>query len=420
MIAAMPMTSQNPAPASRCHPQTVVLILLGVATVLKLQWAFGSEGSADAHLFYFFGRALQKMSLANLYAKLPLFNHTPAMGVWVSFLFRVCNGDFQSFATAFRFVPILSDIGVVLGLLHIRRLTGQPPWWALGLFAISPVSIMISGFHASPDPVMVLCLFYASIAAFHERPIWCGLLFCLACNIKAMAILLAPLYFFFWFPRGSAATLRFTVAAGLGLLIGSAWPLLICPGPYLQHVLGYGGYWGWWGIPYWLKQTGVSALQKPDFQGLSPEQTAIMTALKFVIISCILAVAWIRRKCEPKDFFATIAIAFVFLFVFASGGGVHYMVWYAPFLLLLNPRWWAALTAASTIFIFAFYQIGAKGEWFPWNASTIPPDKIGAASAWTNLPWLVFIAFLICESPSWFRSKASVEPMQAPKTAPCA
>ena len=117
---------------------------------------------------------------------------------------------------------------------------------------------------------------------------------------------------------------------GLGLLAGSALPLWECPGNYLRHVFGYGGYWGWWGIPYWLKQTGLAALQRPDFQNLSPAQNLTMTVLKLVIIAGIFALAWRRRHCAPQEFFATLGAAWTLLFVFATGAGVHYMVWFGP------------------------------------------------------------------------------------------
>ena len=35
------------------------------------------------------------------------------------------------------------------------KLGNAPPWWTLILFAASPVSLMISGFHGNVDPVMV-------------------------------------------------------------------------------------------------------------------------------------------------------------------------------------------------------------------------------------------------------------------------
>jgi hypothetical protein len=292
---------------------------------------------------------------------------------------------------------------VVLGLLHVRRVTGTPPWWALWFFAISPVSIIVSGFHASPDPAMVAFLFFAALALLHVRPAFCGILFALACNVKAVAVLLTPLFWFFWFARGSRPAVRFTMASGIGLLLGSALPLWECPGNYLRHVFGYGGYWGWWGITFWLKQTGLADFQRPDFQNLSQPQALTMTILKVVIIAGIVFLAWRRRNCAPREFFGTVGAAWVLLFVFATGAGVHYMVWFAPFVLLLAPSWWAALTAASTIFIFVFYQTGSGSHGFPWVSSIVSLKQFPIVAPWSNLPWLVFIAFLACRGRSWFQ-----------------
>jgi len=59
-------------------------------------------------------------------------------------------------------------------------------------------------------------------------------------------------------------------------------------------------------------------------------------------------------------------------FVFASGVGAQYLVWLAPFFLLHSPRWYAAVTAASAVFLFAFYTTISHG--LPWNRGISTAD----------------------------------------------
>ena len=148
----------------RLSPRTLVLALLGLATAVKTLWATTSVGTTDAVLFFHFGRSIQSHGLARMYVIDKVFNHTPFTGWTMRMLYLISQGDYLHFAEGLRMLCILADIAMVLGLLHVRKLTGKPPWWALCLFAASPVSIMVSGFHGNIDPIMVMFLFLAAVA----------------------------------------------------------------------------------------------------------------------------------------------------------------------------------------------------------------------------------------------------------------
>ena len=162
----------SPKLSDRFPPRTLVLLLLGVATVVKMLWAANSVGTTDAVLFYHFGRSIQNHGLTWQYINDLDFNHTPFTGWMVNTLYRVKPDNYLVFAAMLRLISILADIALVLGLLHLRKLTGKPPWWALCLFAVSPVSVMVSGFHGNIDPIMVMFLFFAAVAVVKEQPVW--------------------------------------------------------------------------------------------------------------------------------------------------------------------------------------------------------------------------------------------------------
>jgi len=381
--------------------QIVVLLALAIATILKIEWIVSSIGSADTFIFFTFGKVLSVNPLKALYEAGPLFNHTPLAGLFVKHLYLATHGKIDPFSKLLRAPSVLADIGLVLALLHVRRVTGRPPWWALTLFAISPVSIMVSGFHGNLDPVMVLLVFCASIAVMHGRPALCGILFAAACNVKMMPLLFTPLFFFFWWARSWRTAARFTVPFAILMLVGSAVPLVQCPGAYLQHVFGYGGFWGGWGITFWLRQTGMANFQPVNFSELTHVESLIMTTLKCVVIASTLAIAWRRRKVPPSEFFGTVGAVWVVLFVFAPGAAVQYMVWYAPFILLLEPRWWAAITTGASVYMFLFYHSASKWE-FPWTFAFPTDEQVPFWSPWSNLPWAAFIGLLIFEGRKWW------------------
>jgi hypothetical protein len=89
------------------------------------------------------------------------------------------------------------------------------------------------------------------------------------------------------------------------------------------------------------------------------------------------------------EFARTIAYCWVCFAILAPGFVPYYLVWIAPFLLLDSAAWYAAVTAASSIYLFAYYHIMAHG--MPWNRgdSTVRPSW----SIWGTIPWLVLVGF---------------------------
>jgi hypothetical protein len=401
----------------RLSPRVFVLLLLGLATAAKALWAMNSLGTCDVMIFAGFANAMLKMGLASLYQRAAMFNHTPFTGWLVKEIYVASGHDALRFATMLRLACILADIALVLGLLRVRKLTGKPPWWALCLFAASPVSIMVSGFHGNIDPIMVMFLFLAAVAVLQDRPVLCGLMFAAACNIKIPPILVAPVFIFYWIGRGRRPAISFMGASGALMLAGASWALIHCPAAFLRNVFGYGSYWGSWGVTYWLSHTGVKDFEQFGFQGLSAAQNGVILALKLITLSGVLTLAWRRRKLGGIEFLTTLGAAFTWIFVFMPGAGAQYMVWFAPFLLLLSPGWWAALTAGAAIYMARFYHSTA-GFHFPWFFAVPRGPDTPYWAPWTNLVWGTFIALLLCRGPSWFLiEKRAPAPLAQPPVA---
>src|SRR3954468_4640960 len=96
-----------PLPPLR-HNAGLLLVLLAalLATGVKVAWALHSAGSCDVVFFFGYGEALGHSTLAQLYARDPMFNHTPATGLLVSALYRLAHADYATFAALFRFIQI--------------------------------------------------------------------------------------------------------------------------------------------------------------------------------------------------------------------------------------------------------------------------------------------------------------------------
>jgi hypothetical protein len=370
-----------------------------LALALKLVIAFNTLGTNDVVRFYQFAIALTEGGLEQTYRQHAEFNHPPLVAHYLTAIFRLCRLPVAeaagiSFPFLLRLPGIIADFVVVWLFLRLKNEEPQLrlPLWALLVFALSPVSIMVSGFHGNTDPVMALFLVLAAFAAVRSRPIWCGIFLALSCQIKIIPVLLLPVFVFFWIQRGQ---LRF-FSLPLVLTTAALWsePLFRFPLVFVRNVFGYGSFWGIWGITYWLRQTGWSEFSQADFQNLSSAQNLIATLLKLFITVAIIIMAWRRRRIDSsRGFFASLAFAWLIFFAFSPGIGAQYLVWVAPFILLLSPHFYLWSTAGSTLFLFFFYNTISSG--FPWYYAISNGTRDAEWLPWSIWPWTILCVGMV-------------------------
>lgn len=383
------------------NPRRAVFFAAWAALIAKLICATATLGTNDVDAFFNFGRFISEHGLLAQYRATAEFNHTPLVGWFCAAIYSLGQGF--AFNLMMRLPGIAADFLAVGLLWKWREHHNRLPLWALVLFALSPVNFMVSGFHGNVDSVLACLLLLAAWQGVRGRPIMCGLVFGLACQMKVIPLLLAPALFFFWLKRGHARV--FFVTASATILAGWAVPLVAMPELFLRQVLGYNSNWGSWGITHALHATGAAIFAPVGFQNLTTAQFAITSALKLIIVSSALWLGWKRRALAPTELPGTLALIWAVFFVFAPGVGAQYLVWLAPFLLLHSARWFAAVTAASTVFLFAFYNTICGG--LPWWHGFSTAELLPRWVAWTSLPWLALTGFLAW---SWTQSSSSPSP----------
>lgn len=405
-FAARPQTGRSPDSTRAQYPAFVIFTAL-IALAIKVVIALNTIGTNDVVTFYRFGQQLLHHGLEYSYRHDIAFNHPPLTAYYLETIYELdTDGVLRSFKINFpfllRFPGILSDFIVVLLLLQLNAKQGRLPFWLLALFAISPVSIMVSGFHGNTDPVMVMFLVAASYMAAKERPVLCALLFALSCQVKIVPLLLLPIPFFFWLHRKRAT--RFAVTFSVVMVALWAEPLLHFPAPFLKSVLGYGSWWGIWGITYWLRLTGLEAFSPVTFLNFTPPQAFVTNTLKAVIMLSIPLLAWRRRALSSEHFFASMGYAWLTFFAFSPGVCAQYMIWPAAFLLFTSPAIYLWTTGTSSLFLFFFYNITAAG--LPWMFANSTARLNTVWTPWSVWPWLAILGSLaIC-----YRQLKSVHP----------
>ncbi len=428
------MTPETPATAN-ARPEFLIWCAAVCALVLKLYCAWTTIGTTDVFLHNLYGKRLAEHGLTAMYqatATTAMFNHTPLIagyfaGTYKSAVFLGSKFPFLAryfpprepflFPFLLRLPPILADLLAVWVVIRLRRKLGEPPVWAVCLFALSPVSFMVSGYHGNFDSMMVLFLLLAAWMCVEERPLLCALFLGLGCNIKIISLLFGPVFFFHWLYRKQAWPFAF--CTGAVCLAGWSPALIGCPGLFIHNVLGYGSYWGVWGITSWLHATHWPAFDRVSFTGLSGAQKLTMDILKYTIILGVLGLAWRRRALSGRALLSTIAYAWAVFFILAPGACAQYMVWPAPFILLCSVEWYVAVTATTSLFLFQFYDsisVSADGKFgMPWlyGISLNRLDYLWVP--WTNLPWLaLFLGLLALALKGRSRAAAIAPPDSVP------
>lgn len=379
-------------------PELLIVTIAAVACAIKSLIALNTFGTNDVIAFYQFGQSLSHQGLEKTYTSTIAFNHPPLVAHYLKFIYELSQRPALresgiTFPFLLRLPGILADFVSVLVLLRIRKTMPNLglPFWALALFALSPVAIMVSGFHGNTDPIMVMFLLLGAYACARERPLVCGLFFALSFQIKIIPLLLLPILFFFWLHRRSLW--RFLLPLICASLVLWSEPLLKFPTLFFHNVLSYGSFWGLWGITYFLNLTGWTEFGRVTYVNFTPAQMVVGTLLKLLIVAVVVAIGWRRRALPAPAVFGSVAYAWIVFFVFSPGVCAQYMVWLVPFVLLLSPMLYGYLELTSSLFLFFFYN--AIADSFPWYVGISDGRHNADWIPWSIWPWAILIAGLI-------------------------
>lgn len=410
-----------------------IVALALIAMTAKLAIAYNTIGTNDAVTFYGFAKVLNEHGLQWQYEHSRYFNHPPLTAYFLQGIFAVTEQPWAQrlgihFPFLLRLPGIIADLLTVLVLLQFRKLnppsvrTGLAvssdgaginiPTWALGLFAISPVSLMVSGFHGNTDSVMVSLLVCAVWMCLRDQPALAGLFFALSCQIKIAPLLLLPAFVLFWWSQNRSR--NFLIVGAITTFVLWAQPLLGFPALFAKNVLAYGSYWGMWGITYLFRATGIQEFSRVSFFDLDPAQTLIMTILKVIIIGAVVWIAWQNRNSRGRAFIDSLGYAWLVFFVFAPGVCPQYLVWLAPFILILSPSFYTAVLISSSIFLFVFYNVTSGG--LPWSVAISTDETRDSWIPLSLLPWLTLIAGSILPVIKASRQRVSLHGWRASAT----
>ena len=142
-----------------------------IGTILKIYCASTTYGTNDTTLFQLYGHALYEAGLEETYKTSQHFNHTPVLAMVLVGLYWLSKSFAWSYPLLLRFPGIAADVvtAVVFWRAATIDMAGRiSPLWGC-LFALSPVSFMVSGYHGNFDSVLAMFVFLATYYASKER-----------------------------------------------------------------------------------------------------------------------------------------------------------------------------------------------------------------------------------------------------------
>jgi len=348
--------------ATKTVPESTVLAGgLGLGTILRAVQIATSVGSIDAYFWTRHVELVEKHGVFGAYARAEVINHPPLaleLALWTKRLGALIGLQFYD---SFRALQCIADVVTALALLRLARRVGhEHPSFAALVFYLSPATIFISAFHCNSDPLMMMLVVLAMVAAIEEHPLAGGLLIGAAVGIKIIAFAALPLIFLAC--RGWKARAAF---AGAAAIVGAIVfvPALVVTGPDVIHnIFGYTGWKGGWGLPLIASLFDAS----PKF------------VMPLLVASLLLlwGFEWWRGPVDGARLPRVVGLAFLLVLFFATGFMPHYFFWFLPFLgFLFDKRGALILHALCSAYLFWLYTDWA-GEW-PWVYAPGGHNSIG-------------------------------------------
>lgn len=272
-----------------------------------------------------------------------------------------------------------ADVVSALLLREILRLSLYqvgPCWGSLLIVALSPISLMISGFHGNTDPVMVA--FVVGSVYFMEvrgMPVAAGAALGAALSIKVAALIFAPVLLLYC----GRKSFRFVLAAAATVFVLSS-PYLITSTKAVVSVIGpYSSQYGVWGFSRFASAVGGDA------------NGALLIAAKVMLIASIVVCAvQMNRSGSHRPLLLQCAVAAFAFLAISPGFGVQYLAWTVPWSVALSIPLAVAYQLAGGVFLFLYYNRAAHG--LPWYFA----DSLHTPVWYGSVVWAGLICWVIC------------------------
>jgi 4-amino-4-deoxy-L-arabinose transferase-like glycosyltransferase len=367
----------------------LVWVALAAASLLKLYLALTTAGTIDAAGFADHLAKIEQLGGLGAYRVRGAFdnpfNSPPFMIHALRAMGWLAQTTHLPFPFWLRLPSILADAGsfLITSRMLARLWPARDLTWPLLLVALSPVSIMLSGYHGNTDSLMIFFVLLAVYLCERGSSAWAvGLAFGAALNIKAVPLMFAPAVLLY-FPH-ARRRLKF-LSAAIGLWLTASLPYVL-QDPLLvaRTVFGYESIYGHWGWTYFLARLlpDTLAYAHPPHDVIGPH-AVYATVGKCVLLALIVASSfWMNRRGRKVPLFIQCGLLIALFLTLTPGFGSQYLVWLMPWIAVLAVWTMLAYQLAAASYLFFGYTC-----WLPTNC---PPRVLQLAT------WGACILALVC------------------------
>jgi Glycosyltransferase family 87 len=304
-----------------------------------------------------------------LYPYPPLWMWVEAGSAWLA------RATGLSFALLVRLPVLAAEIGLVA---LVARMAGRPAAW---VYALHPVSLLVSACHGQFDAIAMLFVLLAVAAQRAGRLDRAALSLAVAIGLKSFPVLLLPV---FLLATPARDRVRWALLATLPValsLVPFAWH---DAGAVRRELLGYGGVadFGWIAAVRAFRFLTTGALARAE----AAHWTGFVLAAKvlFGAAYTVLLVRWWRAPRAPDLAAMCLAVLLAFL-TWYGALSAQYLLWVVPLGVLMPSRPFVFYSVATTVALVAFYLFLAPGV----LGLAVPRSIAGAAwAAGVGAHWL--------------------------------
>jgi len=367
--------------------------LLILAVVVRLFTSLYARDIIDIYNYRRVAEIIHQFGIFGLYTHTPgIYPYPP---VWVGFEVAALwlhQQNILPFSLAIRLPIIIADVGIVAIIwkyVHTLSHNSRRALLAATLYALNPVSIIISCWHGQFDALPVFGAALAILLAEHHWRRAAGAL-SIGIALKSFPVLLLPV--FARLQRPLSQQIRFSLYVILPVLLLLLPFLIFDAAAVIRELFGYRGH----------ALLGVMVPVRTMYVPLTGERFPVDTTLQVISLSAYgflglygWAVWYMSRVRITLPMQAT--IIFLLFYVVYAGISPQYLLWVLPFMIMAtaDQRWYVILyTVVSTLALLGLY-LYAAADMFPFTLDTLPGFTRFAYGLFGSLWWGCCLLLLI-------------------------
>jgi len=368
------------------------LLLPALALIIRLVPAIMLPVGAgyDIESFELTGEAL--LSGEDVYTSAAVGRHPyfPFQMYFIGLSLHLSRSAGIPFVVLIKLLPIVADAGITGLIWHsaIRNGWSQvTAWWLALLYALNPISILVSAYHGQFDSVAILLLFLAWFYwHFGQRLLLSSVALGMAALNKTWPIVFLPIALI-RMKRLQSTFLYVVVTLGIPVLLTTAYVMVIGrdPTPMIERALTHTGNSGWWGI------TSILTTGGQYFESLAQVGDSYHNLRRWLLLFAGILALWRTRRQTALDALVTIILA---EFVVMAGIGIQWLLWVVPFAIVARDTTWLRRYSLAALLLLIPHLYGL--HLVPWAITWFGWDKAVFYLRLVNIPvWIVVIFWLL-------------------------